>query len=190
MKKFLVSITTIALTSLGLFGAVLPAQAHSDEVSSTPAAGSTVEAGAIPVELQFAEPLMVMDDATVGHEIVITDENGTEVSMSACATASAETLTATAMIDKAGEYNAYWRTVSEDGHPVEGNFKFTVTNTTGYVVDASKTIICEANAGVHEHEAEGEHQEATNAMVYIVIGIIAVAVGITVMFISLGRRRK
>lgn len=190
MKKFLITVTTIALTSLGVFSLNLPAQAHSDEVSSSPADGATVEAGEIPIELTFGEPLMVMDDDSVGHEIVITDSEGIVVPMSACAGASDTTLSATAMIQTAGSYEAYWRTVSEDGHPVEGNFKFTVTNTSGYEVDQAKQIVCEESVGVHEHEEAIESEEGSNVLVNVVGGIAALAVAGVIVAISRGRRRK
>lgn len=192
MKKFLITFSAVALTSLSLFGPVSPAQAHSDQVESTPVAGSTVEAGAIPIELQFGEPLMVMDDNSVGHEIVVTNADGTEVAMSSCASAHDSTLAAVAMIDQPGTYNAYWRTVSEDGHPVEGTFEFTVVNTTNYSVDESQTVICAALISEHEEDYEeaDDTNQASNQVIYIGVGVIAAVGGTVAVLISRSRRRK
>lgn len=135
MNKILRISLALALSSLGVFATFSPAQAHSDELKTSPEAGSTVEAGLIPVELQFGEPLMVMADSAASNEIIVVNAAGEPVAMSKCSEAKDSTLSATAMIADAGTYTVNWRAVSEDGHPVEGTFDFKVENTTGYTAE-------------------------------------------------------
>jgi len=45
-------------------------------------------------------------------------------------------------IDLPGTYNVTWRTVADDGHPVEGTFQFSVVNNNNYV--ATPVVACNA----------------------------------------------
>ena len=110
--------------------------AHSDELKTSPAAGSTVEAGRIPITLTFGEELLTGDDS-ISHEVVVTNAAG-EIVPALCASAEGFELSTASAIDQPGKYTVTWRTVSADGHPVDGTFDFTVENNTDYdaAVDA------------------------------------------------------
>jgi hypothetical protein len=41
-----------------------------------------------------------------------------------------------------GDYTVDWRSVSNDGHPNEGTFKFTVANTSGYEQETVDALAC------------------------------------------------
>ncbi|MEY3966823.1 MAG: hypothetical protein RLZ96_349 [Actinomycetota bacterium] len=104
------------------------AVAHDELVGTSPAAGSVVEAGQLPIELEFSNELL---DLGSGAEIVITDPSSKLVP-SQCATIDGTFARTLIDVDLAGEYQVAWRAVSGDGHPIEGSFSFQVTNTSGY----------------------------------------------------------
>ena len=104
--------------------------AHSDELKTSPEQGSTVEAGRIPITLTFGEELLTGDES-ISHEVVVTNEAG-ELIPALCASAEGFDLSTAAAIDQPGKYTVTWRTVSGDGHPVDGAFDFTVVNNTDY----------------------------------------------------------
>lgn len=140
MNRVLKLSALLSLSATALFsplGSLPAAFAHSDEFSSNPVAGSTIEAGRIPVTLKFAEDLLT-GDPSISHQVVISSTDGALVP-ALCATAQGSELTTTAAIDQPGEYTLTWRTVSIDGHPTSGNFNFKVVNTSDY--DASKEVI-------------------------------------------------
>jgi len=111
-----------------------PALAHDEIQSSSPADGSSVNAGVIPIELTFAEPVMESPDGT-GTEISVIGPDGNEYADSCIDAIDGGVISDSVDLDKAGEYTVNWRTVSSDGHPVEGAFSFVVENNDGYVAN-------------------------------------------------------
>jgi methionine-rich copper-binding protein CopC len=130
MKHIFRSAAALSLSLAALIGVSSPAMAHSDELNTSPEQGSTVEAGRIPITLTFGEELLTGDDS-ISHEIVVANEAGALIP-ALCASAEGFDLSSAAAIDQPGKYSVTWRTVSADGHPVDGTFDFTVVNNTDY----------------------------------------------------------
>jgi len=130
MKHIFRSAAALSLSLAALIGVSSPAMAHSDELNTSPEQGSTVEAGRIPITLTFGEELLTGDDS-ISHEIVVANEAGALIP-ALCASAEGFDLSSAAAIDQPGKYTVTWRTVSADGHPVDGTFDFTVVNNTDY----------------------------------------------------------
>ncbi|MGH3380887.1 MAG: copper resistance CopC family protein [Actinoallomurus sp.] len=112
---------TAAATATALAGVVLtasPAAAHTTLTSSDPAKGATVAAPA-EIHLNYADPVrfpgVVVRDAQGGHH-----ESGKP---SAVDNHVVEKVAGTLA---PGVYTVGWRVVAEDGHPVTGEFRFTV----------------------------------------------------------------
>lgn len=80
--------------------------------------------------MTFAEELLTGDES-ISHEIVVVNEAGAMIP-ALCASAEGFDLSSAAAIDQPGKYSVTWRTVSADGHPVDGTFDFTVVNNTDY----------------------------------------------------------
>ena len=130
MKQFFSTFAGLSLSLAAIIGVSSPALAHSDELKTSPEQGSTVEAGRIPITLTFGEELLTGDDS-ISHEVVVTNEAG-ELIPALCASAEGFDLSTAAAIDQPGKYTVTWRTVSGDGHPVDGAFDFIVVNNTDY----------------------------------------------------------
>lgn len=130
MKRILSSLATLSLSLAAIIGVSGPALAHSDELKTSPEQGSTVEAGRIPITLTFGEELLTGDES-ISHEVVVANEAG-ELIPALCASAEGFDLSTAAAIDQPGKYTVTWRTVSADGHPVDGTFDFNVVNNTDY----------------------------------------------------------
>lgn len=140
MKRILTAAATLSLSVAAIIGVSAPALAHSDELKTSPAAGATVDAGRIPVTLTFGEELLTGDDS-ISHQVVITNEAGERVP-ALCASAEGFELSTAAAIDQPGKYTVTWRTVSADGHPVDGTFDFKVVNNTDYDAAADPVDAC------------------------------------------------
>lgn len=130
MNRIFSSAAALSLSLAAIIGVSSPAMAHSDELKTSPEQGSTVEAGRIPITMTFAEELLTGDES-ISHEIVVVDEAGAIIP-ALCASAEGFDLSSAAAIDQPGKYSVTWRTVSADGHPVDGTFDFTVVNNTDY----------------------------------------------------------
>ncbi len=133
--------TALALTIAGSFSLSAAAFAHTDELVTYPEADSVVDGGYIPIELTFAEPLMLMEDGS-GHEVAVTDPDGEPVSLQCSVKADGSALTTQIAANTDGEYNVAWRSVSEDGHPVSGSFKFIVRAVPDFELPANTNLMC------------------------------------------------
>jgi copper resistance protein C len=116
--------TVFALLLLSLTP-VSAASAHTEIDHTTPAADSSVEAGVQTVSVVFTDKILNLADST---EIVISDADGQAVEVS-CVEVKNTSISADAFFPTAGVYEVTWRTVAEDGHPIDGTFGFTVTGT-------------------------------------------------------------
>lgn len=140
MKRIFSISATLSLAVAALLGGSVSASAHSDELITSPEANSTIDAGRIPITLTFGEELLVGDES-ISHEVVITGEDGAIVP-ALCASAEGFDLSTAAAIDQPGEYTVTWRTVSADGHPTSGDFKFNVVNNNDYDAASDPVDAC------------------------------------------------
>ena len=101
-------------------GWAAPASAHTALVSSSPAAGATVEAPA-SVSLTFNEALL-----DIGAQIVVLDAEGGDHATGDVFFPEPSTVRVDVAPLGPGSYTAQWRVVSADGHPIEGSLPFTV----------------------------------------------------------------
>ncbi|WP_225754789.1 copper resistance CopC family protein [Actinotalea sp. Marseille-Q4924] len=117
-------VTAVLLTVWSLLAAA-PAAAHDRLLSSDPADGAVLDAGPAAVVLTFSS-----DQLPVGAAVVVRDAAGTDRT-DGTPTVSGPTVTQTLQPLPAGAYAVQWRSVSADGHPIEGAFAFEVTGGAG-----------------------------------------------------------
>jgi len=106
---------------IGLMGASQGAWAHAHPVSSEPAAQASVDA---PKSVR-----VTFDSALEGafSTLTVVDAQGKPVTQTkAELDAARKTLTVALPPLKAGDYQANWVAVANDGHRTKGSFKFTV----------------------------------------------------------------
>ncbi len=113
---------SILLAGLGLFGTISSASAHTDLVSTSPAADSDVNASQATISLTFAEPTLVD-----GAAIVVTNSNG-DILDSPAPTLDGSTLSIPWPMDLTpGQVKIEWRATGDDGHVLSGDFGFNYT---------------------------------------------------------------
>ena len=99
-----------------------PAHAHDDLVGSDPASGATVDA--LPAQLTLTFSAEIADDE--GASVVeVTDASGTPLT-AGTPTAHDNVLTQPLEGEASGTVTVLWKVVSSDGHPISGEFAFTV----------------------------------------------------------------
>jgi methionine-rich copper-binding protein CopC len=122
-----------------LFVAVsLPAQAHDQLIDQSPSDGDTLQAGVIELRLSFNNELLKLGDS--GAEILVLNDQG-EPQNPGCALIESRDASVKLDLSEAGEYSVAWRVVSSDGHPISGEFKFKLENSTGYEADPNFSFI-------------------------------------------------
>jgi methionine-rich copper-binding protein CopC len=109
-----------ALAAALLLASPVSARAHAGLVSSTPAAGDTLRQAPGQLLLRFTEPV---DASSSG--LVLLGWDGRAVTLAPRRVATDVTAFAAALPPlQPGGYRVQWRTLSADGHPVDGSFVF------------------------------------------------------------------
>ena len=115
-------IGSILLAGLGLFAPISSAAAHTDLVSTSPAADSDVNASQATISLTFAEPTLVD-----GAAIIVKNSNG-DILDSPAPTLDGSTLSIPWPMDLTpGQVTIEWRATGDDGHVLSGDFGFNYT---------------------------------------------------------------
>jgi methionine-rich copper-binding protein CopC len=114
----------------GLLLSLLPifspdsASAHSQLVSSAPAKNSVISVDPGAVELTFNESLIVIK-GQITNRITVTDSQRKVWSAQKIQVYGNKAKVALISRLKNGKYLVTYRVVSQDGHPIKGNFSFT-----------------------------------------------------------------
>jgi methionine-rich copper-binding protein CopC len=186
LKKIASGFAALALGLAAILGISAPANAHAELVEASPAADSLI--GALPeyVDLTFGEDIMTIDGSEGSNIITVVDSNGAKV--------DDETIVVNAAVVSVGikpgfgngSYTVTYRVVSEDGHPIEGSYKFEVG-------DAAQTNVIAPAPSPSASHTDDEHaaleaQSTANTVIAIVAGTVLVAaVGSIVLILQ---RRK
>ncbi|MDN3351834.1 copper resistance protein CopC [Actinomadura sp. DC4] len=171
------ALAAVATALLGVLVTAAPAEAHTTLTSATPGKGATVTAPA-QIRLTFADPVrftgVVVEDATGGHH-----ESGKSQAVDNHVTeAVAGTLAP-------GVYTVGWRVVAPDGHPVTGEYKFTV-KAGGGAASTAPTTPAVAPATQPATSAEKKTSSAGWWWIGLVVLVVALAGG----GLALARRRR
>ena len=117
MKKLLVLLVSLLI--------VAPASAHTSLVSSSPSSGAVLNEVPAEVRIKFNEDLLLVDDKNP-NRIEVTNGVGQVVS-GMSVVEGPEIFTALDLsFEPSGDYLVKYRVVSADGHPIEGEYQFTV----------------------------------------------------------------
>lgn len=109
-----------------MFAAIPSAQAHEELVGATPAAGSSLSSLPNKVRLVFSDKLQSFDGRAV-NVIVVEDPNGEQIDVGDSVVSGATLSVNIRDQSGSGKFHVSYRVVSGDGHPVSGDYYFTVT---------------------------------------------------------------
>ena len=116
------SIAAALLVAASALFIAAPAQAHDELLSSDPAPGSTADALPGLLTLTFSGVLATDPGAS---EVAVTDAAGTSLTDGAPVVADT-VLTQQLAGEASGVVTVLWKVVSSDGHPISGEYSFTV----------------------------------------------------------------
>lgn len=100
-----------------------PVQAHTELVSATPAAGTSLSEFPADVTLIFNEKLLIVGNENP-NKIEVFDESGSLLSGSSVVTGA--TITVPSGINGNGNFTVKYHVAAQDGHVVEGSYSFSV----------------------------------------------------------------
>ena len=103
----------------------LPALAHAQLVDASPKANQTMSASPSEFRLFFSDELIDLGPAS--NWLKVENAQGVVVSTDSALNGNQVSAKPTQAL-KPGKYQLTWRVLSEDGHPIQGNYEFTVTS--------------------------------------------------------------
>lgn len=146
--------------------------AHGEMVQAFPAADSNVPTAPAEVSIEFDGKLQVIGTAII-NVITVTDNQGQIVSSPTSVVEGNKISTKIQLTDITGLVSVHYRIVSEDAHPVEGDYSFTVGETP-VAISAYGEEAAEAEAGFSEES--GGNLFATSIGIVILIAIVFIIV--------------
>ena len=158
---------------LGLYVALLIisptyAFAHGEMVRADPAANSRVISAPAEVSIEFDGKLQVLGNATI-NSITVKDDKGQVISEPTSIVNGMKITSKLTSLEVTGLISVSYRIVSEDGHPVEGEYSFTVGETpvaiSAYGEEASEEE-------VETSEENGSSLLVNGVGILILIGIV------------------
>ncbi|HTJ33892.1 MAG TPA: copper resistance CopC family protein [Dactylosporangium sp.] len=186
----------LAATAATMLVVLLPAQpawAHARLLSTSPAEGASVTTPVTAVVLTFNEPVKQQFST-----IVVTGADGVSHSQGSPRSVDA-TLSQTVGALPSGPVRVAWRTVSSDGHPIEGQYTFTnaaVTSTPPPSAAPSPSPTTAATtaqqAAATESQAAGapvSNQQGSSTAVWWIVGAVVVLLAVAGGWVWSRRRR-
>jgi methionine-rich copper-binding protein CopC len=160
------------LLALLLITSPINAFAHGEITQAIPAADSNVIAAPTEVSIEFDGKLQTLGNATV-NSVTVTDNKGQVISEPTSSVDEMKISTKLISSDVTGLLSVHYRIVSEDGHPVEGDYSFTVGETP-MLISAQGEEGAEADAGISDEGGSNLLVEAFWAV--LIIGLVFVIV--------------
>jgi len=165
------------LCAVFLIASPINAFAHGEITQAIPAADSKVIAAPTEVSIEFDGKLQTLGNATV-NSVTVTDDQGAVISQPTSTVDGTKISTKLISPDVTGLVSVHYRIVSEDGHPVEGDYSFTVGETP-MLTSAQSEEGAEADAGISEEGGSN-----------LLITLVGAGFIIGLVFLILRRRKK
>lgn len=140
------------------------ASAHDYVVSSTPAAGSTVDSALTAASITFNDVILDLSGTGSSNVLEVTDAAGLHYE-DGCSTTSGPTLSTGVALGAAGEYTMTYQAVSADGHTVSDAVPFTYAPPAGTAqgVGASTRPACGTPGGAGDDTGATPGDETATA---------------------------
>ncbi|MFJ4038473.1 copper resistance protein CopC [Microbacterium sp. NPDC090007] len=121
MLRLRAVVAGVVVAVFAVLASTVPASAHDELLSSSPAAGERLPSAPDEIALRFSADVLDM-----GAEVVVADADGTDwVAADPEISSGVVTVLLQGAMPDAG-YEVRWRVVSSDGHPISGLIPFTV----------------------------------------------------------------
>jgi copper resistance protein C len=106
-----------------LFAASSPAFAHAQLTGSNPKANSVLFAMPSQIRLQFSDEIIELPG---GNVITVTSASGRRIDLGETTVLGNQMTVKLRKISTLGKYTVRYRVISEDGHPVNASYKFSL----------------------------------------------------------------
>ncbi|WP_265445612.1 copper resistance CopC family protein [Flexivirga meconopsidis] len=145
MRRRLLVLLLVPVLALLWFAGAGKALAHDELVSTTPPKGATLTAAPQQVTFTFSDTVR-----STGTAVVVKGSDGAEVQQGAPKVDGSSVTQSLKSGLPAGTFDVVWRVSSSDGHPISGNFSFSVSggasSTSASSAAASNSVVPPASS--------------------------------------------
>jgi methionine-rich copper-binding protein CopC len=177
MKKF-VLVSFLAIWAV--IGQSVPANAHADLVSSYPQAGEQLQQAPKYVQVRFDGNLLNLGKVKV-NVLKVKDSSGRTLDDGNSVTTGPYLKVGLLKQSMVGDIFVSWRVTSEDGHPVEGGYKFHI--------GVSKTLDPTPLVG-EKHSNKNFLARHRSSVAYFAFGFLAIGTWAVLSLRIFRRKRK
>ena len=189
-SAFKLGFAALLVAALSVF-AFAPASAHDQLVSSNPEDGAELDQQPEWLEMTFSGNIQ-----EVGSEVTVVVD-GKDVSAGELTVEGKKLSVALPDDLKPGDYEVTWRVVSQDGHPISGDYAFTIKDSEGAggaVEESTKAglgggVVDEPGKDTGERGEIGEASGSDSGMSTPMIVLLSVG-GLAIVIVVLLMRRK
>ncbi|MCC5672709.1 copper resistance protein CopC [Kocuria rhizophila] len=166
-----------------------PAQAHDELVRTTPESGATLEKAPTTLDLTFSGSIQ-----DIGSEVRVTDSHGTDMTRGKLAvqnTKVSQPLREGGSTDET--YTVTWRVVSQDGHPIEGTFSYSVGEGSGTTAAPAPVASTSQGAGEASGDAGQQNVSGTGVpswVLPVIGGVVALILLLVVLAFATRPRQR
>jgi len=188
-------VAALLLAFVVVLAGASPAQAHDELLGSDPAADSSLDA--LPAQLTLTFSAEIADDE--GASVVeVTDAAGTTL-VDGAPTVHDNVLTQPLAGEASGAVTVLWKVVSSDGHPISGEFSFTVAGAPAPTPTPTETAAPTQSATTAPSETVEPTPTVTSlpaasdgssALPWIIAGVLALALIGAVVYLLVSRSRR
>lgn len=172
MRRFAAAVAVACLAFVGL---ATPALAHNSLVESAPRDKAAVEVGPDSIKLTFDQPVQGGDGI---NTISVLDPRNNHWEAAPPQVDSSTVTAPLRPLGPSGEYKVAWRVLSADGHPVQGQFSFTLSKAgTGTPLPADELAKFKNGAGAAQ-TGSAEDSGGVPTWVWIVGAVLVLGVGV------------
>lgn len=139
-------VAVVATTTL--LTVAVPANAHDQIASASPAEGESLETAPTEVRIEYTDTLLPQS-----YVLNVTDADGVDVTDGEVSL-NGRVMTRALQSDlPIGQYTVVWRVVSADGHPIFDKYQFAIGEPVGAATDAHSDEHSDEHATTEEHTA-------------------------------------
>ncbi len=181
------ALAAVAAACAIVLSSAIPASAHDQILSTTPADGQNVASAPTEINLRFTEEVL-----SVGAIVIVVDSAGTDWADGKVRLDQTEATQPLKTGQPDGAYEVRWRVVSADGHPVSGAFAYSVGagSSGGSVSQATVTATPAPGAADAVVNPGTVAAEPDGGLPILVVGLIGALAGIGVFTIVAVLARK
>lgn len=177
------AVAALALSSALLFGAA-PAQAHDSVLSTSPTAGEVVIVN--PEKVSITLSAKPADNGQVAVSKIKVTAPDSHVVSTGDVTVEDNVISIAADIDHPGLHTVEWRTVSADGHPIDGKYTFTFADASAEDTAMADTATASAEAAGAEATTPAPVAAAVSEDTGSTPGLIVGAIGAGAVILAAG----